>query len=166
MNEIDERFDDFWEERQRGSQELVAYRDRTALRWRFQALIEAGQALLLGVEDRGRLAGYIVLRRSDSTRHGFRRWLVVDLQTRRGEAALAAALIAEAIHVARQQGVGWIEFMGFGADKRRALRNLGPYAWRNPGWRFFYSARKSELGAQLGRPEEWEPSPFDGDEAL
>jgi hypothetical protein len=166
VHDIDTRFDRFWQERLSESDELLAIRDSCALRWRFQQLIGAGEAHLLAAEDAGGLAGYVVLRRNDSPEHGIRRWLVVDLQTRRDELKLSASLMAAAIRAAQEQGIQWIEFMGCSPARREALARLAPYAWINPGWRFFYAARHAELGTALQASHVWEPSPFDGDEAV
>jgi hypothetical protein len=165
IKNIDERFDRFWEKRKDKSKELLAYRNRDAMRWRFQSQIESGKVVILAFEDHQDLTGYIVLRRTDPSR-SLKRFFVLDLQTLDTGPELTQALMAGAVRLARNQGVHWIELMGFNNRKRDALVKLGPYTLKNPGWRFFYRAQNAELRSALRVNENWEPSPFDGDEAI
>jgi hypothetical protein len=169
LEHFDSQFDAFWSTlKSEGEPKLRAVRDAKSLAWHFAPGLKAGNAVILTCSADGSDAidGYLVAIRKDRSDIDLRRYQVADLQVKPGREEMVRPLIAEALRIARSEGVAAVELTGFDGPKRSAAQQLPHHTRRLETWPFFFKTRDPQLHAQLQSPRVWDPSPFDGDATL
>jgi len=166
LADFDGRFDAFWMKLRQTRDRLLALRSAAALRWHFKRARDSAGMVLLTLEERGELTGYLVMVRQDHAAIGLTRYRVADLQVLWDSPRTVRALVLGAIETASNEGVHVVEVVGLSSRKREALAALSPLRRRMPSWLFFYRVAEDGLAARLDRADAWDPSPFDGDATL
>ena len=165
LDYFDERFDVFWSRLQR-TDRMIAVRDRQSLAWHFEFALARKAAAILVLEDRGEMAGYMVLMRQDLENVGLRRFRVIDLQLLHEIPGHMEALLAAALRVGRAEGVHVLEAVGFTGFKRCELRRLAMYRRKTSECHYWYKALNPAIEIDWDSPRVWEPSAFDGDAGI
>jgi hypothetical protein len=160
---FDARFDAFWEELLRQSPDkLLAVRDSRTLAWHYASPLRAGALWTLTAQRGGLLRAYCVLMRQDF-RQGGRRVRLIDYQTLEPEVDLLPGLLRAALRRCADEGAWTLEHHGCGLPKMRGFDAFAPHRHKRPSWPYYYHAGDAALAADLGRPEVWDPSSYDGD---
>lgn len=159
---FDERFDDLWAEILSSSPDmLLAERGRQTLSWHYAIPAARGDLLIFTASRAGSLRGYCVLLR-DPPYRGFLSMRLIDFQTAEPNADLLSPLLRAATCRCAAEDVHAIWHVGCGIPKMHAFDRAAPYRLRR-NWRFFYQTSDPELAVDLGKPEVWDPSEYDGD---
>jgi hypothetical protein len=157
---FDHRFDALWQRIGAGPQCLRAVRTQAVLRWKFQADLDAGRAVLLAAESVGNLSGYIVLVRRPGSDLGMSLYDVSDFQAAGDDAAVFRDLLLAAVEVAREEGIDAVKLLTGTPAKRGPAMALLPYTYQLPFWQLYYKASPA-LKPVLGSADAWDFSLFD-----
>jgi hypothetical protein len=103
-----------------------------------------------------------VLNREDPTAR-VRRVRIIDYQTLESDVDLLPALLQAALRRCAAEDYCVLEHRGSGLPKMRSFDHLAPYRRKLPNWPDYSRAADPALAAELGKPEAWVPSSFDGD---
>ncbi|MGD0382162.1 MAG: hypothetical protein ABSA77_01485 [Thermoguttaceae bacterium] len=164
IEDFDERFDVFWAQLRQGQNILTAVRNREAMAWRFKFILRKKGALILILEDQGRMAGYIILLRQYIKRIGLVRYRVVDLKVLGQNAEHVEMLMMAALQKAREHNIDLVEVLGQMPHKRKILERFRPYRRKLTDWPFWFKVVKPRPEMDLDKVDAWDPSPFHGDE--
>ena len=166
---FDCRFDAFWETlKATGDGRLRATRDSRSLEWHFRPALQREEVFILACPGDSPTAidGYLIARRNDRDDIRLRRYQIADLQVRPGRDELIPALVAKALHVAKQERADVVELTGF-EMARYPLSEALPHRTRQlPTWPYFFKSLDPYLASLLQNPDAWDASPFDGDATL
>ncbi|MGD0652991.1 MAG: hypothetical protein ABSA16_01480 [Thermoguttaceae bacterium] len=164
IDDFDERFDVFWAHLCQDQNILTAVRNREAMAWHFKFILREKGALILILEDQGRMAGYIILLRQYIKKLGLVRYRVADLKVLGQNAEYVEMLMKATLQKAREHNIDLVEVVGLRPFKRKILERFRPYRRKLPGWPFWFKVVKPIQGLDLDNVEVWDPSPFHGDE--
>jgi hypothetical protein len=164
---FDERFDVFWDELKRTHpRRFLSTRSRDVLDWHFQPSIREHKAWVIVCEDGARIRSCAIFFRHDSTEIGLKRIRLVDFQTLYDERRDLPSMLSWGLQRCRAEGIHMLEAFGFRQEKQKIINDLAPHKRRLPGWLYFYKARSQSLMNELGDPNVWDPSQYDGDASL
>ena len=163
LDDIDSRFDVFWECMAQDHECLYACRDRSWLKWHCGSRLQEQRMWLFAASDGPKLVGYMLVQRQDADRIGLKRAQVVDLQYPRNSPALSAVLLQAAYRKCQAAGVHILEAAGFSLWKRGALESMRPWRRRWSSFPALYKAVSPTLTSALGRDEAWDLCQFDAD---
>ncbi len=166
VEEFDERFDEFWQHLKQRSDVLLSVRDRETLQWHFRRSQRSNGLWIYTHESEGRLTGYAIFQRQDKADVGLTRVRLVDFQSLDSNPAILDAMIAAGLKRAKAERIQMIEVVGFSGAVRSQLERLAPFRRQLPSQLFYYKALSKELKVQLGNPQAWQPSSYDGDSSL
>ncbi len=162
---FDSRFDAFWQELLRQSPDtLLATRDSATLTWHFWVAMRRRRVWILTASKHRRPAAYCIFKRQERANE-MPRMRLVDYQTIYPETDLLADFLAVALRRCAAEGVAVLDRPGVGLPEMRVFDEHAPYRTKQT-WPFFYRAARSDLAAELRRPEVWEPSAYDGDASI
>lgn len=164
--DFDQRFDEFWERRQRRASNFLAVRSSVVLQWHFAPSLERDELWILTAGTNEKIDAYALFQRRDEPRYGLMRMRMIDFQACEHHDEYCAALIRRAYAECRTRGIHVLEHVGCDLENTRVFEQSAPYRRKLAYWSFFYSAKDTELAAHLSRPEAWAPSSYDGDSSL
>jgi hypothetical protein len=165
--DLDERFDNFWEDLKRNNPHmLLAVRSREFLRWHFKYAVLGNRVWIATIADGSRLIAYAIFLRTSNTRTGIKQVKLVDYQSLDGSPAMLGALVSWAFERCRSEGIHILENTGRWLEKGEFFTNAAPYRRKLPAWQYFYRINNPALGAPLSDKNAWAPSLFDGDATL
>lgn len=159
---FDERFDALWTEIVAGRPDvLLAERDARTLAWHYAIPAARGALRIVTASRAGVLRAFCVLLRRPRER-GIRSMRLVDFQTAEPEVDLLSPLLRTAVRRCAAEDVHVLEHLGRGIPRTAVFDDVAPYLLRH-NWPFWYRTADPRLGAELSRPEAWDPSEYDGD---
>jgi hypothetical protein len=165
-NEIDGRFDIFWESlKKNNSHLLLGVRTREVLEWHFRYPLRNNEAWILTAGTDPAIA-YAIFLRYDNPKAALTRMRLVDYQALDGSPALLEPMLLWALEKCRSEGIHMLEGIGFRPEKTNVMTKLAPYERQLPCWLYFYKTRDQSLADELGDPNVWDPAQFDGDASL
>lgn len=166
-DEIDERFDVFWDTlRRRDCRVLRAVRNREFLNWHFQYALQNRQAWILAAGEGSEISSYGIFLRQDNAKYGLKRVRFIDFQCLENSTDALLPTLSWALRRCRREGIHMLECIGFRPDKRNVIATARPYNRKLPSWLYFYKTSDKELAQTLSDPLAWDPSQFDGDASL
>jgi len=166
ISNIDERFDQFWEERRRENV-LRLRRDSSALTWTLTCARRDGRKVwTLATVNGGKISGYGIFLLLENAEIGLKRMRVMDLQVDQGDKKSTAAIIAEAVKICGEEGVQVLEAIGFNSSKRAIFEEFGARRRQLTNWRYYYKAKSPSLAEKLSVTGVWDPCNLDGDGCL
>jgi GNAT superfamily N-acetyltransferase len=154
---FDQRADSLWQT-MAGHYPVIARRDATWLRWRFDECPDRDHYLRYYVVHRRRLIGYLVLRRT--TWSGCEALEIVDYLAAPRD---MARLLGSGVRVARQLGVAALLCNTLNPRARSAFRSRGFLRRRNQGIRFFAFTSDAPLLGDIQNPAKWFVTSADSD---
>jgi hypothetical protein len=165
--EFDSRFDDFWEELKRQSDDvLLAVRTAETLAWHFRDRLLRQSAWVLAVPKGSRLIAYAIFDRQDNPALGLKRVRLVDFQSLNGSEEALRSALCWMLQKCREEGIHLLEVTGGWLNRPDSSEILPPHHRTLPSWAYYYKANCESLGAMLKDPRVWAPSSFDGDASL
>ena len=160
---FDESFDAFWEElRTQNHDTLLAVRDAATLRWHFRIPLRAGALWVYTASRGGRMRAYCVVKQWERP-GGVRGMKIVDYQTVDPSVDLLPGLVRAAAARCAEEGISLLEHTGCDIPKMSGFDRFAPYRLTKAAWSFYFVTSDPVLAAELGRPEVWDPSEYDGD---
>ncbi len=164
---FDERFDVFWQDLQRTyPNRWLATRSREVLDWHFKYALAQNKVWIVTSEEKSRILAYAIFYRYDNPGINLKRVRLIDFQTLSTDNHLLVPMIAWGLRKCRDESIHMLEAYGFRPDKQRIIDGLAPYRRKLPSWFYFYKALDKTLHDELGDPDVWDPSHFDGDASL
>jgi hypothetical protein len=166
--EMGDEFNELWDQLQRDwPDRLFSRRDREAIAWQFSnQSANTPESTLLTLRRKGRLAGYLILTREDSSQFELKRIMVTDLIVLDDDPEMILALMKEAFLYAKQKKVAMLQMIGFPSLIHEALQPLHPLTHSLPYDVFWYYAVNADLKDELQCESVWYASTFDGDSSL
>jgi hypothetical protein len=166
IEEIGDDFDDLWTRKVRERPRLLASRKSAILRWHFLIPQKRHETHIVTCYKEQRLAGYLILQTGLPGPFGLRKAVVADLIVVDGRSGVTAELFASAYELAKQEGSGVLEVLGFPEEIRQMCWSWKPFSRRYPAFPFYYKTNLTPLREQLTIGESWYATPFDGDTTL
>jgi hypothetical protein len=163
---FDSHFDQFWSERRRSSDRLLAVRNREWLEWHFKFANADGRVWILTFANNRRVTAYSVFLRKDIRSVPLTRMMLVDFQSLEGNDAVLLPMLQWALRRCAKERISMLEVVGMNQHRREKMLKLVPRVRRLPSWQYFYKALDPELARSLSGPQHWDPSMFDGDSSL
>jgi len=157
VDAFDERSDTLWQNVSR-LYPAISRRDATWLRWRFDECPDRHQYLRYYVRHRGRLIGYLVLRRTEW--NGCAALSIVDYLAAPGD---VSRLLAAGVRIARQLDAAVLLCNTLNQRARGALRLSGFFRRRNQSIRFFAYTGDESLLRDIQDPTKWFVTSADSD---
>ena len=158
---FDGRFEVFWDRLRVGRKLLRSVRTRSALAWRFQSALKAGNATVIVSCPGGELAGYAVVLRRFAPELGMDIYDIADLQAVGESPVIYRDLLLGSLRAARKGGAGALKLLTGDTAKRAAAASLKPHSYQLPFWQMFYKTTDPELAEWLAKPDSWDFSPYD-----
>ena len=166
-DEIDERFDLFWDTlRRRESHVLRTIRNREFLNWHFRDALRNRKAWVLAVGNASEIMSYGIFLRQDNAKYGLKRVRFIDFQSLENSTDVLLPMLSWALKRCRREGIHMLECIGFREDKQNVIVTARPYRRTLPSWLYFYKTSDQDLTRILSDPGAWDPSQFDGDSSL
>lgn len=164
---LDERFDDFWEElKTRTPGRLLGNRSRAALDWHFRRALARETVWIATITERSRIVAYLIVSRKDNHKFGLTRMRIIDYQSLEDDISGLTLMLLWAYRRCREQRICILENIGWRLEPGNIMDALAPHQRSLPAWQFFYKAGSPGLEARLRDPSTWDASLFDGDSSL
>jgi len=157
VDAFDQRSDTLWQNVSR-LYPAISRRDATWLRWRFDECPDRHQYLRYYVRYRGRLIGYLVLRRTEW--NGCAALSIVDYLAAPGD---VSRLLAAGVRIARHLDAAVLLCNTLNLQARGAMRRNGFFRRRNQSIRFFAYTGDESLLRDIQNPMKWFVTSADSD---
>lgn len=166
IDDIGDEFDDLWCRKLHEGKRLLSYRTAEVLRWHFEKPVTGHKAKVVCSYVSGKLAGYAVIMREDSTQIGLTRSRIVDIFAERDDPQVIDQLLLASYEYAKDDGSHVLEMIGFPRAIREQFLTCNPYSRKLPSWPYFYKVLNGSVGKQLENEDAWYACSFDGDASL
>jgi hypothetical protein len=124
--------------------------------------MRAGRLWVYTAQQGGRIRAFCVAR--EYTRpSGMRSMKIVDYQTVEPSVDLLPGLARAAADRCARDHLGMLEHNGCDVPKYGGFDQVAPYRITKAAWSFYYRTTDPDLAAELGHPDVWDPSEYDGD---
>jgi hypothetical protein len=137
------------------------------LQWHFEFALRSNRVRVLTLEQNGAMTGYaILLREARQAEQLLDRYHLVDLQILELSVEAVEGLLAAALDLARREGVGMLDAVGFDLPKRKIMEALRPYIRTTERFPFWYKLVTPFAGLNPAHTETWDPTLLDGDATI
>lgn len=163
---IGEDFQELWAAKLKERPRLLADRTPATLRWYFQIPGDKGQVRVFCCYEKGRLAGYAVVRTDTHEHDGLQKSLIADMVVQQDDPATVRALWVAAYQHAKKIGSHVLEVQGFPSSIRELSSDWHPYRRQYPACPYYYRATDPAMHDVLREGAAWYACAFDGDATL
>lgn len=161
-DQIDDQFDEFWQELSKQKKRLFCTRDSAWIRWRYKYALADSKVWIYTIEDNCQMIAYAIFMRDDKPELELKRVRLVDLQMIEETPSLVFKLLAAAERRCRKEGVHMLESVGFLPVKRQSISRWLPHKRDIQVWPF-YKTDNTSLDNEFQDLDVWDPCLYDGD---